>query len=88
MKAERNNNRLYEKFHDVEVVHTSNPYVDKFETLVETGLVTFNYAMLVKPDKKVRDHGCLFKLHKSSIGALFLEQSTYDLIAQQSHNVF
>ncbi len=79
VKARHNNDRNAEKFHYVEVEHTANPYIDKWETLIETGLITLDYTMHVKPTGGVRDHGYLFKLHQNGKPALFPEPVKYDL---------
>jgi len=79
VKARHNNNRNAEEFHYVEVEHTANPYIDKWETLIETGLITLDYTMHIKPTGGVRDHGYLFKLHPEGKAALFPETIKYDL---------
>lgn len=79
VKANHNENRIAEEFHYVEVEHTANPYIDKFETLIETGLITLDYTMHIKPSGEVRDHGYLFKLRPNSKSALFPESQIYDL---------
>lgn len=79
VKARHNENRTAEKFHYVEVEHTANPFIDKFETLVETGLITLDYTMHIKPSGDVRDHGYLFKLRSNSKAALFPNSQMYDL---------
>lgn len=79
VKAKHNGNRAAEEFHYVEVEHTANPYINKFETLVETGLVTMDYTMHLKQSGRVRDHGYLFKLRPKSKAALFPNSQLYDL---------
>ncbi len=79
VKAQHNSNRTSELFHYIEVEHTVNPYIDKLETLIETGLITMDYTMHIKPNGTVRDHGYLFKLHQNSKKSLFPEPTTYDL---------
>lgn len=78
VKARHNNNREGEKFHYVLVEHTASPYVDKLESLFETGLVTVDYLMHLK-EQRVRDHGYLFKLEPKNMGALFPSAKVYDL---------
>ncbi len=48
VKAKYNSNRASELFHYIEVEHTANPYIDKLETLIETGLITMDYTMHMK----------------------------------------
>ena len=79
VKAKHNDNRSAEMFHYVEVEHTANPYIDKIETLIETGLITMDYTMHIKTTGKVRDHGYLFKLHQNSKESLFPQSIKYDL---------
>lgn len=79
VKARHNDDRGAEEFHYVEVEHTANPYIEKLETLIETGLITLDYAMHVKPAGGIRDHGYLFKLHQNSKSALFPNPTKYDL---------
>ncbi len=79
IKAQHNDNRNAELFHYIEVEHTTNPYVDKFETLIETGLITLDYTMHVKETGGVRDHGYLFKLSPNGKESLFPKSSKYDL---------
>lgn len=79
VKALHNNDRSAEKFHFVEVEHTANPYIDRFETLIETGLLTLDYTMHIKSNGETRDHGYLFKLKQDSLHALFPKSKCYDL---------
>ena len=79
IKAKHNENRKAEEFHYVEAEHTADPYIDKFETLIETGLITMDYTMRTKPSGSVGDHGFIFKLRNSSKPALFPESKVYDL---------
>ena len=79
VKARHNDNRKDEEFHYVEVEHTANPYINKLETLFETGLVTLDYTLHIKPSGKVRDHGYLFKIKANSMEALFPKPLLYDL---------
>jgi hypothetical protein len=79
VKARHNNNRTAEKFYYVEVEHTSNPFVNRLETLFETGLITMDYTLHIKPSGKARDHGYLFKIKNNSMDALFPKPVLYDL---------
>jgi hypothetical protein len=71
----------YEEFHFVEVEHTMNPYISKFETLIETGIITMDYTMHIKASGRWRDHGFLFKLKPNHLSSLFPETVKYDLTA-------
>jgi len=79
VKAQHNSNRAAEEFRYVEVEHTSNPLIDKLETLIETGIITMDYTMHIKETGDVRDHGYLFKLKKDSKAALFPSSTIHDL---------
>lgn len=59
-----------EEFHYVEVQHTSGPMVGNLPALVEAGVISVDYALHVKGNR-ARDHGYLFKIHPSNLGALF-----------------
>lgn len=75
-KIENNN----EFFHFKEVEHTKNPMIDKFEILVETGAITLDYPIKRKPDGKVIDKGCNFKLKANCLDLLFPPSEKYNLI--------
>lgn len=75
-KIEDNN----EYFHFIEVEHTRNPMVDKFEILVETGAITMDYPIKRMPSGKVIDKGCNFKLNSNSLDLLFPPSESYSLI--------
>jgi len=79
IKARHNNDRSAESFHYVEVEHTANPYTDKLETLIETGLITMDYTLHIKPTGRQRNHGYLFKLHQNNKESLFPKPIVYDL---------
>ena len=79
IKAKHNGNRIAEEFHYVEAEHTANPYIDKFETLIETGLITMDYTLSTLPSGATDDHGYLFKLRNNSKAALFPDSQVYDL---------
>lgn len=81
VKAHHNDNRASEEFHYVKVEHTANPYINKLETLFETGIVTMDYTLHLKSSGKVRDHGYLFKLKANCVESLFPLPVEYDLTA-------
>lgn len=68
-----------EYFHFIEVEHTRNPMVDKFEILVETGAITMDYPIKRMPNGKVIDKGCNFKLNANCLDLLFPPSESYDL---------
>lgn len=76
-KIEDNN----EYFHFIEVEHTKNPMVDKFEILVETGAITLDYPIKRMPNGKVIDKGCNFKLKPNCLDLLFPQSENYNLMA-------
>ena len=59
-----------EEFHYVEVQHTRSPLVRNLGSLIESGIITVDYALHLD-GARVRDHGYLFKIHPGSIEALF-----------------
>jgi hypothetical protein len=59
-----------EEFHYVEVQHTRAPLVRNIGALIESGIITVDYALHLQ-GARVRDHGYLFKMHPGSIDALF-----------------
>ncbi len=75
-KIEDNN----EYFHFIEVEHTRNPMVDKFEILVETGAITMDYPIKRMPSGKVIDKGCNFKLNANCLDLLFPPSENYNLM--------
>jgi hypothetical protein len=58
-----------------------NPYISKFETLIETGIITVDYTMHFKDSGAARDHGYLFKLKRNHLTSLFPEAIKYNLRA-------
>jgi len=68
-----------EEFHYVQAEHTMNPYISRFETLIETGIITMDYTMHIKASGKWRDHGFLFKLKPNQLSSLFPEPVRYNL---------
>ena len=70
----------YEKFHFVEVEHTMNPFISKFETLIETGIVTLDYTIKEIKSGAAKDQGYLFKIASKNLDLLFTRIEHYDLI--------
>lgn len=79
VKARFKGERDREQFHYVQAEYTATPYIDRLETLFETGLVTLDYTLHLKPSGKTRDHGYLFKLKPNSLETLFPKSLQYDL---------
>lgn len=69
-----------ESFHYVSVEHTRKPNARNFDALIESGIITVDYLMSQRGEKRVRDHGYLFKMHASNFSALFPPADVYDLI--------
>lgn len=68
-----------EEFHYVEVQHTRRPVTANFVALVESGIITVDYALHRKSETRARDHGYLFKIHPDNLGALFPPPVVYPL---------
>lgn len=81
IKAESKIEDNHEYFHFIEVEHTRNPMVDKFEILVETGAITMDYPIKRMPSGKVIDKGCNFKLNANCLDLLFPPSENYNLMA-------
>ena len=60
-----------EEFHYVQIEHTRQPKVRNFDALIEGGVISVDYLMSQKGEKRVRDHGYLFKMHPTDFEALF-----------------
>lgn len=67
-----------EEFHYTSVNHTRGPLVANLPVLIETGIITLDYALHLQGNR-VRDHGYLFKIHPDNMGALFPPPEIYDL---------
>ena len=70
-----------EEFHYVEAEHTMNPYISKFETLIETGIMIVEYSIISKASGKAKDKGYNFKLKPNHLNSLFPEPIKYNLQA-------
>ncbi|UYM13856.1 MvaI/BcnI family restriction endonuclease [Endozoicomonas euniceicola] len=68
-----------EEFHYIEVTHTQKPAIEKFDILLETGLLTVDYTMHIKENGQVRDHGYLFKIKPEAFSILFPAPILYSL---------
>lgn len=79
VKALSRGPKTAEEFHYVEVLHTRNPNIQGFETLLESGIITVDYLISQKGSTSVRDHGYLFKIHQRDINALFPPPKIYEL---------
>ena len=70
-----------EEFHYVEVTHTKSPIAEYFGPLVESGVITMDFTIHVKPSGTTRDHGYLFKIKPEKLDSLFPPPKFYDLSA-------
>lgn len=66
-----------EDFHYHSVEHTRAPKVRNLEALIEAGVISMDYTLSKISDTRVRDHGYLFKIHASNLGALFPPSERY-----------
>lgn len=79
VKARCRGRGVEEAFHYVEVEHTRQPKVRNFEALVEVGVISMDYTLSRVSPTRARDHGYLFKIHPSNLGALFPPSQVYAL---------
>lgn len=68
-----------EEFHYHAVEHTRAPKVRNLEALVEAGVISMDYTLSRISETRTRDHGYLFKIHASNLGALFPPSERYAL---------
>jgi hypothetical protein len=68
-----------EEFCYVEVEHTRQPKVRNLEALIEAGVISMDYTLSLLSPTRARDHGYLFKIHPSNLGALFPPARVYAL---------
>lgn len=68
-----------EEFHYHAVEHTRAPKVRNLEALIEAGVISMDYTLSKISDTRARDHGYLFKIHPSNLGALFPPSERYTL---------
>jgi len=68
-----------EWFHYKAVVHTRNPFVENWESLVSDSTITMDYTLSMRAHGTTRDHGYLFKIHPDMITALFPPPMEHDL---------
>ena len=71
---------LDEEFCYHAIDHTRSPKVRNFEALIEAGVITLDYTLSKISETRVRDHGYLFKIHASNLGALFPPPVRYALV--------
>jgi len=67
-----------EFFHFSKVIHTRKPQTHLLSTLLYSGIVTMDYTLSEK-NKRVRDHGYLFKIKPENVKLLFPDPVYYDL---------
>lgn len=65
------------EYHTVE--HTKGPKVRNLEALIEAGVISLDYTLSQLSATRARDHGYLFKIHSSNLGALFPPSRRYAL---------
>jgi hypothetical protein len=68
-----------EEFCYVEVEHTRAPKVRNLEALIEAGVISMDYTLSKISPTRARDHGYLFKIHPTNLGALFPPSQFYAL---------
>ena len=66
-----------EAFHYHAVEHTRAPKVRNLEALIEAGVISMDYTLSKISDTRARDHGYLFKINPSNLGALFPPSNRY-----------
>ena len=61
------------------VRHTRKPNAANLASLFDAGIITLDYAMHLKPNGGVRDHGYLFRTTGDKFGHIFPLERVYDL---------
>lgn len=61
------------------VRHTRRPNTSNLASLFDGGVITLDYAMHLKPNGKVRDHGYLFRTTGDKFPLIFPIEKVYDL---------
>ncbi len=61
------------------VRHTRKPNTSNIASMFDTGIITLDYAMHLKPNGKVRDHGYLFRTTGDKFAHIFPLERVYDL---------
>lgn len=89
ISAESKNIDGREHFLYKDVIHTFKPLVNMFDSLIESGIVSVDFAMYKVPDRsefgwRVRDHGYLFRIAKKHMNLLFPKEVHHDLADLES----
>lgn len=61
------------------VRHTRKPNTANLASLFDAGIITLDYAMHLKPNGRVRDHGYLFRTTSDKFSHIFPLERVYDL---------
>ena len=61
------------------VRHTRKPNTANLASLFDAGIITLDYAMHLKPNGGVRDHGYLFRTTSDKFAHIFPLERVYDL---------
>lgn len=61
------------------VKHTRRPNIANMATFFDTGIITLDYSMYIKPSGGVRDHGYLFRTTRDNFKHIFPIEKIYDL---------
>lgn len=68
-----------ERFRYDYVRHTRKPNTANLASLFDAGIITLDYAMHIKPNGGVRDHGYLFRTTSDKFSHIFPLERVYDL---------
>lgn len=68
-----------EHFEFKSVVHTRQPIISQFDTLIEQGEITVDHMVSRQPSGKARERGPAFKIKPRSLTLLFPRNETYSL---------
>lgn len=61
------------------VKHTRKPNTSNLGSMFDSGIITLDYAMYIKPSGAVRDHGYLFRTTREKMKHIFPIERIYDL---------
>jgi hypothetical protein len=64
-----------------EAEHTARPRVWALGALIESGVITVDFTLSLKPGGTVRDHGWLFRIAPSDRGLMFPVVTIHNLRA-------
>ena len=69
--ASNKSNNGTECFNYVEAIETDKPFASNLPLLIEIGAVTIDFTLSLKSPNVARDHGYLFRIHRSNFDLLF-----------------